>query len=337
MARANQFGQLIDQWSPVLRRAFLEAIANVRSTAHLEQIFRMLERGNVEAALRAVALDPEDFRPLDDALFRAFEAGGKWTEALIPVVRDDDGFRTIFQFGVRNRSAEDWLREHSSTLVREIIDDQRDAIRDFLESGMRSGLNPRTVALDLVGRINKDTGRREGGVIGLTRTQEEWVRNYENELRGDNPAKALDRLLRDKRFDRAVRRAIASGEPIDGDLINTMVRTYRNRALRYRAEAIGRTEAMTALHQAQQEAISQAINAGVIASADVTMIWRATHDDRTRDAHKELDGDTIRRGGTFASSLGPIRFPGDPLAAAENRIGCRCWLEPHVDFLAGVG
>ncbi len=336
MARANRFDQLVDAWAPELRKAFLEAIARIRSDAHLEQIVKMLDRGDVEGAIKAVGLSQEQFRTLDDELRQAFNAGGKWTEALIPAATDSDGFRTIFQFSIRNPSAEAWLRDYSSNLIREIIDDQRNAIRDFLQSGMREGLNPRTVALDLVGRINADTGRREGGIIGLTRSQEEWVRNYEAELRSDNPGMALDRNLRDRRFDRAVRAAMDKDEPIDGNLINTMVRTYRNRALRYRAEAIGRTEAMTALHQAQQEALSQAIGSGIIQKSAVTVIWRATDDDRTREAHADLDGESVHWGGVFSSELGPIRFPGDPLASAENTINCRCWLEPRVDFLAGI-
>ncbi len=66
------------------------------------------------------------------------------------------------------------------------------------------------------------------------------------------------------------------------------------------------------------------------------MTWRATNDERTRDAHQALDGQSVPRGGVFDSELGPIRYPGDPMASAENTINCRCWLEPSVDFLAGV-
>src|SRR6185369_9054534 len=97
------------------------------------------------------------------------------------------------------------------------------------------GANPRTTALDLVGKIGA-TGNREGGVIGLTSSQEEWVRNYRAELLSDNPEAALERALRDKRFDRAIMNAANSGEPIPRDLVDKMVNSYKTRALRYRAE-----------------------------------------------------------------------------------------------------
>jgi uncharacterized protein with gpF-like domain len=114
-----------------------------------------------------------------------------------------------------------------------------------------------------------------------------------------------------------------------------MVAAYRNRALRYRAETIARSETITALHQAQSDALDQATQRRAERRRGHDD-WRSAHDKRVRDAHRELDGQSVRRGGVFASALGPIRFPGDPEASAANVINCRCYLEPSVDFLAGI-
>lgn len=332
----NRFDQLIDQFEPVLRKAFLDAVYAMRGRADIAQITAMLERRDVEGALRAVGLDPASFRLFDKGITNAFEAGALATETLIPVMRGPDGFRTVFQFNIRNPAAENWLRTYSSTLVREIIDDQRTMIRDYLRSGLSQGANPRTTALDLVGRINKATGNREGGVIGLTSSQEQWLRNYEAELSSDNPLQALNRKLRDARFDASVRKAAASGTPISGDLKAKMLAAYKNRALRLRAETIARSETITSLHTAQDQAIEQAIASGAVAREAVTFKWRSAHDKRVRDAHRNLDGQTAKYGESFQSDLGPIRYPGDPQAVAANRINCRCWREPDVDFLRGI-
>lgn len=333
---ANRFDQLIDAWEPKLRQAFLDAVYAMRSRADIAQITAMLERRDVEGALRAVGLDPASFRLLDKGLANAFEAGALATETIIPTIRGSDGFRTVFQFNIRNPAAENWLRSYSSNLIRDILDDQRAMIRDYLRNGLSQGANPRTTALDLVGRINKATGNREGGVIGLTSTQEQWLRNFEAELDSDNPAAALSRKLRDKRFDPAIRKAQETGQPIPADTKAKMKVAYRNRALRLRAETIARKETITALHVAQDQAMDQAIANGSVDPAAVTGTWHTARDNKVREAHSELDGKSVPYGQPFQSILGPIRYPGDPQATAANVVNCRCFRELKIDFLRGI-
>lgn len=333
---ANRWDGLIDGWSDTLRKAFLESVYRLRDQAQIDAVARALERGDVNGALRAVGLDPASFRAWDKSFEAAFEAGGNATITALPVARDASGYRLVVQFNIRNPQAERWLREHSATLVREVLDDQRDMIREHLADGMRRGVNPRTAALDLVGRIGA-SGNREGGVIGLTASQAEWVRRYAEELASDAPGAALARELRDARFDAAVRRAVASGEPIPAGLRARMVTAYKNRALRFRAEALARTEAMTALHQSQDEAIRQGIEAGAVDQSAVSFAWRTARDNRVRDTHKSMEGQTRPFGVPFRSGSGALlRYPGDPAAPASERIGCRCFREVVVDFLANV-
>lgn len=52
--------------------------------------------------------------------------------------------------------------------------------------------------------------------------------------------------------------------------------------------------------------------------------WIATLDDRTRDAHAELDGVTVDIDQDFRNSLGKIAYPGDPDADGANVYNCRC-------------
>ncbi len=337
MAGANRFDQLIAQWEPKLQRAFLDSIYNLRDTAHLDQIVRMLENGDVDGALRAVGIDPASFRPFDKTISNAFEAGGEATAAIVPAVADAQGFRTVFQFAVRNPQAELWLKNYSGDLITSIVADQKTAVRNFLQAGLAEGANPRTTALDLVGRVSKATGNREGGVIGLTASQEEWVRNYAAELASDNPAAALDRALRDARFDRAVQKAADSGEAIPADLQAKMVTAYKNRALRYRAETIARKETITALHTAQEMSMQQAIGAGVVDRSTVTYIWRTAHDNRVRDTHRPMDRQVRAEGQPFVTGGGAhLLYPGDPSGPAAEVINCRCYREPKIDFLAGI-
>ncbi len=331
---ANRFDQLIDKFEPVLRKAFLEAVTNMRSRVDIGRLTAMLEQRDLAGALQAVGLDPVSFRVFDKAVAEAFEAGGVATASGLPA-RRGGGLKTTFQFNIRNPQAERFLRDYSGTMIRGIVDDQRQMIRAVMQDGLSVGAGPRTTALDIAGRIDAN-GKRSGGLLGLTDSQAQWARNYEAELLSDNPRAALARNLRDKRFDRAVTKAAEAGEPVPANLRDKMVLAYRNRALRYRAETIARKETITALHVAQDEAMRQAIESGAIDAAAVTYIWRAAKDKRTREAHRDLNGETAAQGEYFQSSLGPIRYPGDPDASAANTVNCRCWREPVVDFLRGV-
>ncbi len=337
VTKANRFDQLIAEWEPRLQRAFLDSISNLRDTAHIDQIVKMLEAGDVNGALRAVGIDATAFRPFDRSISQAFEAGGEATAAIIPTVVDDAGFRTVFQFSVRNIEAENWLRQYSGQLIKAITDDQLVAVRNFLSAGLADGANPRTTALDLVGRVSRATGKREGGVIGLTSSQEEWVRNYAAELASDKPAQALTRELRDKRFDKTVLRAVKDDRPLTASEIEPMVRSYKTRALRFRAESIARKETITSLHTAQEMAIRQAIDSGAVDQTTLTFVWRTAHDSRVRDTHRVMDGQVRKDGVPFTTGSGArLRFPGDPQGPAAEVIGCRCFREPRVDFLSGI-
>ena len=332
---APRIDKLVEAWEPILKRAFLDSVYALRSQAQLDLIIRMLEADNFEAAIRAVGLDPVAFRAFDKSLFNAFEAGGNFTSSALPVVKLSDGFKVTFQFNVRNPAAEQWLSQHSSKLVSEITDDTRVMLRDVFTKGMAKGLNPRTVALDVVGRVNPLTGRRENGLLGVTSSQQKWIENYADELASDNPRAALSRTLRDKRFDRAVIKAVESGEAIPASLQNKMVTAYTNRALRYRAENLARSEAMTALHEAQQQSMEQAVQTGAITQQDVKFTWRTASDDRVRDSHETMDGQEVAMGEMFITGDSvPIEFPGDPNAPIEETASCRCFREPSIDFAA---
>lgn len=81
--------------------------------------------------------------------------------------------------------------------------------------------------------------------------------------------------------------------------------------------------AMTAAQNAGRiEAMHDAVDMGI----KVLKVWIATLDDRTRDAHAELDGQVQEVDKPFDSNLGPIMYPGDPGADEANVWNCRCAL-----------
>lgn len=55
--------------------------------------------------------------------------------------------------------------------------------------------------------------------------------------------------------------------------------------------------------------------------------WLCTHDNRTRDSHLEIDGETVKEDAWF--SIG-CRWPGDHLGPPEQVWNCRCSIAPVV-------
>lgn len=330
---------LVAEYEPRMQAAFLEAVDDIRSRAEIGRIIERLERRDIEGALRAVHLDPAAFRSLDNAISAAFNGGGAATTRGLPLLREPGGGQLVIRFDARNLRAEQWLRDHSSRLITGIVDDQRSAIRQALTAGMEAGKNPRSTALDVVGRINRVTGRREGGIIGLTARQEQFSRNYMSELLSGDPARmrnALDRARRDKRFDRTVLKAIREGRPVDAETASRMVARYHDRLLMLRGETIARTETMAALNESQMEAMRQAVEGGVDAST-IVKVWRSASDNRVRHTHQAMHGQEVGLEGRFQSPSGALlMYPGDPAAPVDEIVNCRCWMETKIDFLAGL-
>ena len=329
--------KLVDEWEPRIRRAFLQSVSRIADAAQIGIIEDKLRRGDVDGALDAVGLDPAQFRALDAAVAGAFESGGNYQAGQLPALKRAGAPIVKVLFDIRNPRAEEWLKRASGTLIREIIADQRDMARQHMAAGMLAGQNPRTVALDLVGRIAPN-GKRQGGAIGLTASQEGWVRNFRAELSDPKTMpQALARAMRDKRFDRTIAKAIKDGKPLAADKIDAMVTAYRNRALKMRGDAIGRTEAIRALNAAQEEATWQAIDKGQMNEAAVSKVWVATGDKRTRDTHREMDGQERGFTAEFVSPSGArLRYPGDERAPPAETINCRCTVFYRTNVYAGL-
>lgn len=59
--------------------------------------------------------------------------------------------------------------------------------------------------------------------------------------------------------------------------------------------------------------------------------WHALGDNRTRDWHREIDGQVRELDKPFENAWGKIMRPGDPTAAAANIYNCRCNMLSVID------
>lgn len=325
------------QYGPEIEAAFLASINLIKTEAQLGEIVQRIAAGDIEGAISVLRIDAAAFAVFNDALASAFSAGGRAGVASMPK-KKPNGLRFLIRFDAQNPAAESWLRNFSSTKIGGIVDDTRQAIRNYLEAAMARGDNPRTAALDIIGRIDTRTGRRVGGIIGLTENMEQFVRNARNEIAGLSVADLrnyLTRKTRDKRFDRYVVKAIKDGIPIPADVQSKMIGRMKDTLLKVRGNMIGRTEAGTALHKGRYQAFLQAYTTGEVSLEEIKRTWRSAGDDRVRETHQEMDGQTTTLLEPYdLPGGGTIMYPGDPAAPAEEVINCRCTEDIRIDFLS---
>lgn len=301
---------------PRLRRAFLDAIENVRDRLNAREVARALDNGDVEAVMRLVSpgLLEEDMRQLRAAISDAVLAGGAEAAATQPDVFGPGLQQVRFVFDATNPRLANYAQQISSTRVREISNDIRETVRTTISAGTVAGDNPITTARDV----------RE--FVGLTDRQRRAVANYRRMLEGLD-AEAMARELRDRRFDPTIARAIRDDKPLRRAQIDKMVERYRQRYVKYRSETIARTESIRSVQGAQHELFQSYVDEGKIEERQVRRFWHYTRDDRTRNWHRNIPSMNpagVGQNEPFETTLGPLMFPGDPNASGANTINCRC-------------
>jgi hypothetical protein len=266
------------------------------------------EQGPVEEALK----------PVQDAFRAGAQAGGSPPNAAAAMGEASGGARTITAaFDARSPTVERHLREYSLDLIREISNSSRDSIRQALQVAAISG-----APVEQQARWIRES-------VGLTAAQAAWVRSFRAQLEAGDE-RALHRALRDKRYDRTVRRAIATGEPIPAEKLDAMVAAYHRRTLAYRATTIARTEAIRASNMGSVAGMRAMLDANP--TMTVEKIWIATDDEKTRDSHRDLNGKVVEGLDAFFTAKGAegqpvlIRWPHDTDAPASETVNCRCTL-----------
>lgn len=340
MASAARLRALIDELlarqEPAIRKAFLEAMQDARDAIVLQDVVDALARGDLAAAMQAIEFSRAFLAPLDQEIARSyFESGRAFTALLLADVRRG-GLTVEVRFDPGSPRAAAWVRQHSSQLIVEIVEDQRAAVREALGVGLDAGRNPRSVALDVVGRIDQVTKRRAGGIVGLHSGQARAVENARAELLSGDPARMqayFDRKLRDRRFDRVVRQAIKEGRPVSAVDVRRLTTRYSDRLLKHRGDMIARTESLTALSYAQDEATEQMLQASGLRRDQIKKTWRSRADGRTRETHTAMNGQVRALDEPFASPSGArLRFPRDGMAPSSETIQCRCYLTTAVQW-----
>lgn len=296
-----------------IRQAFAAFLAETRDDRVIREIAKLIAAGQVEEALRIVdtyvirlgTIIPQVFQETARAEMGAMQGAY-------------GGPRVALSFDPGNPRAATAMRQNQLEFIRGFSNQQRETTRLALFQAQQAGSGPREAA------------RAFRASIGLTPSQWGAVTNYRRLLE-EGSLEALQRDLRDRRFDASVRRAASSGEPLAREQIDRMVDAYHRRSLIARSETIARTEMLRTASAARDEAFRQTLEQAEIDPGEAVKTWRSTGDHRTRHSHRALNGQSVGIDEAFRSPSGAsLRFPGDPMAPASEIVNCRCTLAYEV-------
>lgn len=297
---------LLSSIEPKLYRAFVQAINNMKNPKVLAKIVELLEQGQLESAFTLIEGSIKSFANNVIPFYTVVgQAAASHLTGLLSVTVDFDQVNT---------RAVRLMQQSRLRLINEFTSDQRDAVRTIMIDGISRGMNP------------KQQAKNFATLIGLSRQQLQAVENY-RKLLEQNSAETLRRTLRDRRFDRTVDNARDTGIGLTNDQIDRMVNRYAERQLNFRARTIARTEALRVIHEANDEALQQAVDSGSLGENELIQKWVTASDERVRNSHSSMNGQKRPFGKPFISGDGnSLKYPGDSSAPASEVINCRCVL-----------
>lgn len=314
---ADYFEALASRLTPSLYVAYLKSLRDMGRAIDVDRVARLLEQGRIREAVEVLfdeglvnaALEPMR-QSLRDIVARAGKNFYRDTPAgpmtATPIAR--------VRFQVLDPKVIKAIEAYESKTLAAMTETLRETVRQAITEGLREGVNPREVARGL-----KD-------VLGLSPTQEQYIRNYRNELRALDPA-ALERQLTDGNFDRTVAAAIREGRPLTDAEIEKGVARYRANWKRWQAETVSRTVTTNAMREAQRMAWDQAIAAGKVEASELVETWITTLDGRERPAHHQMHGaQKAYDADWFVPGVGRQRYPGE----SEYNCRCRTWIAPRI-------
>jgi len=298
---------LIVKMEASVRRAFREFIRMVNSEEAAKRIADLIERGDINGAMAIVDSHVERFA---NVLPLIQQQVGIATAAELATTASE--FVLAINFDPSFPRAATMARGNRLHFIRDFTTEQRQATRLAIANAFEDGAG------------TFETARAFRASIGLNSQQVAWARSFEQRLR-ELDSRALQMDLRDRRYDRAIRRAIRVQKPLGQEQIQSMVERYRARALQYRSEVIARTEAGRAASQARHESLLQMTEQTGMDPRRVIRVWHSTRDNRVRDWHASMEGQRVGIEEKFIDGNGNhLRFPHDEDAPAETTVNCRC-------------
>lgn len=324
----NEILAAIDGLSPALQRAYLDQVRAIVDAAVITDVERKIEEGDDDGLLLLLGLG--SLVAFVEGLRTIYIKGGSTPKEKPPGGK-------IIQFDQHQPEAQAWLTGNAARTVAQLQAETAEAIRATAAAGRTASQSAYQTALDIVGRVSKQTGKRVGGVIGLPSVDALTILNAKAQLRsGDTEQmrKYLRRVDREKRMDRIVERAIQAEKPVTQPDVQRIATAYADKKLKAHAELVARTNAHEA-YNAGFNRFYQQLTTQPRSPVLIEKGWRNKGDKNVRDAHVQLGGQKVALSGLFQSPTGAVLlYPGDSSNGAQwaDLARCRCTVSYRVTW-----
>ncbi len=281
-----------DRWADMIDRmaagfekpvadAFKAAAKTLADRASVAALAEAIKQGNVDAVISILGLAPDgaSFAGVLPPLQQAAAVAGQASIATAAAGGVAGATNATLSFDLFNPHTSAFLRDYGFRLIQQISQEVREGIAEAVRAGVEAGQGPAVTARAV----------KQVAGFGLTKQQARALHNYRRELESLD-ANALERALRDKRFDKTIQAAIkgAKGKALTKEQIDKMVARYAERLLAHRAMVIARTESLRAANMGAHLAMRQAVENGSIPEAAIVRRWVVAKDERVCPSCRQI-------------------------------------------------
>lgn len=282
---------------PEMSRAIQRAFQAIRDRLSDAEILRAIQSKWIDTLFEkelSDAMMQQAFQPVRNVMRESVNKGVLYFAKDLPVPKSR---ATNFAFDSLSPDVVTAIQTLESRVITDLGESIRETVRQRIARGIVEGESPSSIARDL------------RSVIGMSASQEESVRNYEQQLRDGNK-QALERKLRDKRYDSITKKGDLSEEQV-----GRMTDAYRRKMIAHNSDTVARTAVLDAQKLGQQLSIDRAVSQGILDGERMQKVWVGVMDERERDEHVAMEGETVPYDELYSNGED---IPG------ESTYNCRC-------------
>lgn len=314
--------ELLSNQTKEFRKVVVNYIKDLKSEESYNTIRNFLDQGRTDLVLEYINDQSSLFT---NALLLVFLSGATLETALLrPYVHSIPRLKTVaLDFDIKAGNSLNILSQLQNQLVTNFSNANTAAYEYLLSEMSGRRLNSDQAARFLINHL------------GLNRKQIVAIENYRLLLENGS-RQALERKLRNPRYDDLVTTAIDRDKPLTAIQIDNMVNSYRQRMLQFRIDALSHDQAKSAV-EAGRDAAAFQILAMIpfqdLIEYEMVKEWRSMRDDDVRATHKHgaLDGQVVNQNDWFKSPSGArLKYPRDWTAPLSETANCRCNLLRYI-------